>query len=151
MNEQLSPRQGISSEEVSYIFFAEVSKELGLSLKVTSAVIGKIFTCIRKSLAPEEVSFWVTNLPDLLQLHFTRQWRYTEGRVDLSHLDILVESVYHSDRRSEHRVFASEIEALNAIIVVLSKLDRLINILNYPGFKFSFTQEVRQALLEPAA
>ena len=129
-------------EEIA--FFHEMKRELGIqSTKKLASLIRKIFSGIRRTLTAQETDAFINSMPDLLRLLFVSGWRYEkESRID--HLDELVESIYYEDRLSLRPVFRSEIEALNAVVVVLRKLDKIWGVLNFNGFKFSLVQEIRQ-------
>ena len=141
------------TDEKMLSFFEETKKELGItSTQKVAELITKIFSGIRRTLSENETSELLRELSDLLQLLFISNWKYEEGsRKKAEHLDELVESIFYDDRRSAHSLFHSEIETLNAVVVILGKLDKMLGILNFPGFSFMLVQEIRQATLEDAA
>lgn len=134
-------------------FFLEIKRELGIaSTKKLAALISKIFSGIRRTLSAEETDEFIRRMPGLLQLLFISNWKYEEqSRRKIEHLDELVESIFYEDRKSLHSLFHSEIETLNAVILILGKLDKMLGALNFSGFSFSLVQEIRQATLEDAA
>lgn len=142
------------SDEKVLAFFEETKKELGIvSTQKLAGLISRIFSGVRRTLTESETSEFLKGLPDLLQLLFISNWKYDEGtrRKKIEHLDELVESIFYDDRKSVHSMFHSEIETLNAVVVILSKLDKTMGVLNFSGFSFSLVQEIRQATLEDAA
>lgn len=142
------------TDEKVLAFFEETKRELGIvSTQKLAGLISKIFSGVRRTLTENETSEFLKGLPDLLQLLFISNWKYDEGskRKKIEHLDELVEAIFYDDKKSVHSMFHSEIETLNAVVVILSKLDKTVGILNFSGFSFSLIQEIRQATLEDAA
>ena len=73
------------------------------------------------------------------------------NQAPIAHLDELVESIYEDDRKSEHPQFSTEVEALNAVVVILRKLDKYLNIFSYNILKPTWVEGLRQIPLEDAA
>lgn len=144
-------QQSVPDDKVAF-FFLETQKELGLtSTKKLARLVTRIFSGIRRSLTTRETASFLQRMPSLLQLLFVSNWKYDEKEQRIEHLDELVESIYQDDRNSESPLFRSEIETLNAVIIILRKLDKMMGILNFEGFKFSLVQEIKQVALEDAA
>ena len=81
----------------------------------------------------------------------TQDWKYHEEESAKSHLDEIVEKVYQQGQRTEKALFTSEIETLNAVIVVLRKLDKLFKLLGVDILPYSLKQELKQVAMEDAA
>jgi uncharacterized protein (DUF2267 family) len=144
MKNEFEPSQNILENEDGK-FFEEIQSELGLSssqrvLKVTE----KVFRSIQKNLGGEEIKKLIIGLPKHLQTFHTNSSQ-PESPVYFDHLDQWVETIYREDEVSRDRAFYSEIEILNVIILMMRKLDKLYNLLSFPGFKFSLIREIKQA------
>jgi len=127
-------------------FLEEIKSELGLSspqrvLKVTE----KVLRSIQKNLGTEEIKRLLVNFPQNLQTLFKGNSSQQESPIYFDHLDQWVETIYREDEVSQDRAFYSEIEILNVIILMVRKLDKLYNLLSFPGFKFSLIREIKQA------
>lgn len=135
-------------------FFHEVKRELGItSTRRVAAIITRVLSGIRRILKENEVAELIKSTPSLLQLLLVSNWKYEEGNWHKTeHLDEFVDSLFYEDRHQQHTLFHSQIETLNAVLVVLKKLDKMLGILNFPGLSYSLVQEIRQAaLFEDAA
>lgn len=137
-------------EEQCVLFFREVKRELGLNSTVKAVgMVRKLIVSIVKSLNIQEAKALVSRMPSLLQMLFLNHWheRPKEFAPAFSHLDELVEYVYAEDQRSTDKLFHSEIEVLNVLLVTFTWLDKTVGLLEFPGFKHSFVQEIRKAPL----
>ena len=63
----------------------------------------------------------------------------------------IVEGVYQQGQKSKQPLFTSEIETLNAVIIVLRKLDKFFRLLGLDVLHYSLKQELRQVAVEDAA
>lgn len=130
-------------------FFQQVTKELGMmpSHKLTK-MICKTFRALQRSLTYKQVKQLASVMPGVFITHYG----YKQSKPEyIEHLDQLVDNIYEKEENSLHPIFHSEIEVLNVVIIVLQQLDKMIGLLNSPGFKFSLVREVQQASLEYAA
>ena len=93
----------------------------------------------------------MSRLPGAFQPLLFREVSDGRDKPRSSHLDELVENLYEEDRRSEHPQFSTEVEALNAVVVILRKLDKYLNIFSYNILKPQWVQGLRQIPLEDAA
>ena len=139
-------------EEPSVRFFREIKSNLSFtSTQKTVKLIRTILAAVRKGLSHEQASVVIKNLPGLFQLLFITNWKYEEPDTSINHLDELVEHLYQADQKSKDSLFTSEIDTLNTVILVLSKLDRFFGILGLNVLRYSLTQEIKQAAMEDAA
>jgi uncharacterized protein (DUF2267 family) len=136
-------------DEQSVRFFKEVKSSLGLqSTRKIVRLVRAILSQLRKTLSHEQLSVVIKTLPSLFQLLFIANWRYEDTHEPIMHLDELVDHVYQEDRKQENSLFTSEIDTLNSIILVITKLDKFFGILGLNVFRYSLTQELKQAVIE---
>ena len=109
-----------------------------------------VLSNIRRGLSDEEATVLIKKLPNPFRLFFFTNWRSGEKPATISHLDELVDNIYREDKRTRHALFTSEIDTLNTVILVLHKLDRFFGILQLNVFRYSLTQELKQAAIEEA-
>jgi uncharacterized protein (DUF2267 family) len=103
---------------------------------------------LRKNLSHEQVNNIIQKMPSLFQLLFISNWKYNEPNTATNHLDEIVEGVYEEGRQP---LFSSEIEALNAVIIVLRKLDKFFRLMGLDILHYSLKQELKQVAIEDAA
>lgn len=136
-------------EEQSYKFFKEIKHELGFtSTQKTVKLVRAVLSHVRGSLSNEQASLVIKMLPDLFQLLFITNWKYEKTSSSIKHLDELVDNIYLDDKQSTDSLFASEIDTLNTVIIVLGKLDKFFGILGLNLFRYPLTQELKQAAVE---
>lgn len=139
-------------EELSIRFFREIKSNLGFtSTKKIVKLVRAVLLQLRRSLSHEQSALIIKNLPSLFQLLFVTNWKYEETDTSIKHLDELVDNIYQEDKRSKDSLFTSEIDTLNTVILVLSKLDKFFGILGLNVLRYSLTQELKQAAIEDAA
>jgi uncharacterized protein (DUF2267 family) len=141
-----------SLKEQSLKFFKEISRHLGMrSRHKLVKLVRAVLSTVRKSLSEDQAALVVNRLPRLFRRLFTGNQNLDEKKISIKHLDELVDSIYTEDRKSHHQpLFTSEIDTLNAVILVLNKLDRFFGILQLNVFRYPLTQELRQAAIEEA-
>lgn len=138
-------------EEQSIQFFKEIKSNLGFtSTQRIVKLVRAVLSHLRRSLSHEQTAIIIKNLPSLFQLLFVTNWKYEEG-TSIQHLDELVDNIYQEDQQSKESLFTSEIDTLNTVILVLSKLDKFFGILGLNVIRYSLTQELKQASLGDAA
>ena len=136
-------------DEQSVRFFKEVKSSLGLrSTRKIVRLVRAILSQLRKTLSHEQLTLVIKTLPSLFQLLFIANWKYDDKPEQIMHLDELVDHVYQEDRKQENSLFTSEIDTLNSIILVITKLDKFFGILGLNVFRYSLTQELKQAVIE---
>ena len=109
-----------------------------------------VLSNVRRSLSEDQAAQVGKRLPRLFRRLFARNRKSGEQQLSIQHLDELVDSIYMEDRSHHHVLFTSEIDTLNAVILVLNKLDRFFGILQLNVFRYPLTQELRQAAIEEA-
>ena len=143
-----------SHEEKVDLFFRHLKKELGIpSTRDLVRLVGKVLSPLRRGLSAGQISRLVDRLPGIFQLmivHDRNNFVNTK-KESFGHLDELVESIYAEDKRSANSIFTTEIEALNAIIVVLRKLDKFMNLFSYNILTYPVVKELKQIPMEDAA
>jgi uncharacterized protein (DUF2267 family) len=136
-------------EELAVGFFSEIKNELGFtSTRKIVFLVRSVISQLRKNLTHEQTTNIIQRTPSLLQLLFISNWKYHEKESNNNHLDEIVEGVYQEGKQS---LFASEIETLNAVIIVLRKLDKLFKMLGLDILHYSLKQELKQVAVEDAA
>ena len=146
----MTPSLNLSLQEEKRIqFFREIKNDLGSSsmIKIVK-LVRVVLSQIRKSLSHEQATIFITSLPSVFQLLFIANWRYNESNEQagsIHHLDELIDTLYEQDRKSGTCLFHSEIETLNTVILVLTKLDKFFGAMGLKIFQHSLTQELKQA------
>ena len=103
---------------------------------------------LRRNFSHEQASNIIKKTPSLFQLLFISNWKYNEKETSINHLDEIVDRVY---QQGSQPLFSSEIETLNAVIVVLKKLDKFFKMLGLDILHYSLKQELKQVAMEDAA
>ena len=148
MSTAISPFQ----EEQSLKFFNEINRHLGMRSrdKLVMLVRAVLFN-VRRTLSEDQAALVGKRLPRLFRKLFKGDKQSPEAQLSIKHLDELVDTIYREDRKSNHHsLFTSEIDTLNAVILVLNKLDRFFGILQLDVFRYPLMQELRQAAIEEA-
>lgn len=139
----------LTMEELAVRFFGEIKNELGFtSTRKIVYLVRSVLSQLRKNLSHDQVANVIQRMPSLFQLLFISNWKYNERETAINHLDEIVEGVYQQGRQP---LFASEIETLNAVIVVLRKLDKFFKLLGLDILHYSLKQELKQVAMEDAA
>jgi len=146
----MTPSLNLSQrEEKSIQFFREVKHDLGSSSMVKIVkLVRVVLSQIRKSLSHDQATILITSLPSLFQLLFIANWKYNEsneGTGSIRHLDELIDTLYEQDRKSGACLFHSEIDTLNTVILILTKLDKFFGAMGLKIFQHSLTHELKQA------
>jgi uncharacterized protein (DUF2267 family) len=136
-------------EELAVRFFGEIKSELGFtSTRKIVFLVRSVISQLRKNLSHEQINNIIQKTPSLFQLLFISNWKYNEKNIATNHLDEIVEGVYEQGR---HTLFTSEIETLNAVIIVLRKLDKFFRLMGLDILHYSLKQELKQVAIEDAA
>ncbi len=139
----------LSMEELAVRFFGEIKNELGFtSTRKIVYLVRSVISQLRKNLSHEQITNIIQRTPSLFQLLFISNWKYNEKETAINHLDEIVEGVY---QQGQQPLFASEIETLNAVIIVLRKLDKFFRLLGLDVLHYSLKQELKQVAIEDAA
>lgn len=139
----------LSMEELAVRFFGEIKNELGFtSTRKIVYLVRSVLSQLRKNLSHEQIGNIIQRTPSLFQLLFISNWRYNEKETGINHLDEIVEEVFQQGKQT---LFTSEIETLNAVIIVLRKLDKFFQLLGLDILHYSLKQELKQVAIEDAA
>lgn len=139
-------------EENVVLFFRHVKKELGIpSTEHIVKLVGKVVSHLRSGLTNAQITTLVDHLPGVFQFMLTHEWKPNERKKTFTHLDEFVESIYAEDRKSPSSIFTTEVETLNAVIVVLRKLDKYLNLFSFDILKHPMIEELKQIPAEDAA
>ncbi|MEP6736770.1 MAG: hypothetical protein ABJA70_14700 [Chryseolinea sp.] len=139
-------------DEQSVQFFNEIKHNLGgQSTQKIVKLVRAILSQLRRTLSHEQTVVVIKNLPSLFQLLFVANWKYDDKNISIKHLDELVDNLYQEDRKSKESLFTSEIDTLNSVLLVLTKLDKFFGIIGLNVLRYSFTQELKQAAIEDPA
>ena len=139
-------------EELALRFFGEIKNELGFkSTRKIIYLVRTVMAQVRKNLTHEESANVIKKMPSLFQLLFITNWKYDEKETPKNHLDEIVEGVYQQGQTAEQPLFTSEIETLNAVIIVLRKMDKFFRLLGLDVLHYSLKQELKQVAIEDAA
>lgn len=110
-----------------------------------------VLSNVRRSLSEDQAALVVKKMPRLFRRLFKRNFSAREPQLNIKHLDELVDTIYKEDRKSNHHaLFTSEVDTLNAVILVLNKLDRFFGILQLNVLRYPLMQELKQAAIEEA-
>ena len=141
-----------SPEENAVLFFRQVKKELGIpSTQHIVKLVSKVLSHLRKGLSMSQTFALLDRLPGVFQLMIIQEWQPNEQKKAFKHLDEFVENLYEEDKKSPTSLFATEVETLNAVIVVLQKLDKYLNLFSYNILKYPMIEELKQVPVEDAA
>lgn len=143
----------VTPEEQAVRFFKEIKNELGIdSTRKIVTVVRCVLTQLRKSLSHEQASQLIRKMPDVFQLLLISGWKYDEREVAINHLDELADNVYKQTLIQEKKLFSTEIEALNTVLLVIKKLDKFFGLFGFNLLRYNLTEEVKQAAgMEDAA
>ena len=139
----------LSMEELAVRFFGEIKNELGFtSTRKIVYLVRSVMSQLRRNFSHEQASNIINKMPSLFQLLFISNWKYNEKETSINHLDEIVDRVY---QQGTQPLFSSEVETLNAVIVVLKKLDKFFKMLGLDILHYSLKQELKQVAMEDAA
>lgn len=140
-------------EQQAIRFFKEVKNELGItSTQKIVIVVRGVLAQLRKSLTHDQAAQLIRNLPELFQLLLISGWRYEENDISIRHLDELADSVYRQTLTQNKKLFSTEIEALNTVLLVIKKMDKFFGLLGANVLRYTIAEEIKQAAaMEDAA
>jgi hypothetical protein len=138
-----------SPEENSVIFFRHVKRDLGIpSTKQMVRLVDNVLSKIQSGLNDEQTRQFLMILPGPLQLLAAKNRKNKQVTRPIAHLDELVEDVYEEDRKSGSHVLTTEVHALNAVVVILRKLDKYLNLFSYNFLRFPIIHGLKQIPVE---
>ncbi len=141
-----TPIDSYSPEENSVIFFRHVKRDLGIpSTKKMVRLVDNVLCRIQSGLNEEQTRQLVSILPGPLQLLAAKNYhkKATPSQKCFNHLDELAEDVYQEDQKSGSRVLHTEIHALDAVVVILKKLDKYLNLFSYNFLQFRLVDSLK--------
>jgi uncharacterized protein (DUF2267 family) len=146
-----APIDNYSPEENSVIFFRHVKRDLGIpSTKQMVKLVDNVLCRIQSSLNEEQTKQLVSILPGPLQLlaakNYSKRAEFNEKT--FNHLDEFVEDVYAQDKKSGSRVLSTEVHALSAVVIILRKLDKYLNLFSYNFLQFRLVDSLKKIPLE---
>lgn len=142
-----------TAQERAVMFFRHVKKDLSIpSTRQTVTLVGRVLSHLIRGMTVQQTSTLLNQLPDLFQILLLKDWRYNNAdHKSYSHLDEFVDRIYEEDQKLQNSLFASEVEALGIVIVILRRLDKYLNLFSYKILEDSWVEELRQIPLEDAA
>jgi hypothetical protein len=139
------------SDEHVVLFFRKLKNELNCSTRKTIVLVRKILSKILGSYTTPEFTEIINKTPPLLHLVLLGNCRYDDKK-PVTHLDELVDTLYAEDQQqASKRLFRSEIEALETILIVLKRLHILFKYTGMRVFPYVLSNELQQAVIEEAA
>jgi hypothetical protein len=141
-----APIDNYSPEENSVIFFRHVKRDLGIpSTRQMVRLVDNVLSRIQSRLNEEQTRQLLSILSGPLQLLVAKNYGKSRPvKKSFNHLDELVEDVFQEDRKSGSRVLKTEVHALDAVVVILRKLDKYLNLFSYNFLQFKLVQGVKQ-------
>jgi uncharacterized protein (DUF2267 family) len=138
-------------EQQSLRVFKEINRHLGIrSTHKLMMLVRAVLSNVRRTLSEDQAAIVIKKLPQTFRRFLIGNWRSGEKTVSIGHLDELVDKIYQEDKRSHQALFTSEVDTLNAVILILNKLDSFFGILQLNAFGYSLKQELKQAAIEEA-
>lgn len=116
----------------------------------TGKLIGRVLHTVRNSLSYAQSAELIQHLPDDAKIIYVSDWKLKSNKLELRHLNSLVEEVIKNDRQHQEQVFNDEAFALHAILVTLRILDKHTEIMSQDFFNYSLKQELAEAMAEAA-
>jgi len=147
------PHSHSDQDEKAVLFFRRVKKDLGIpSTRKMVTLVGRVLSYLIKGLPVAQASVLINRLPGLFQMILLKDWRYNviEQR-SFDHIDELVDRMFEEDQKLPHSLFASEVETLNMVVTILSRLDKYLDFFSYKILNDACIEELRQIPLEDAA
>ena len=133
------------------LFFHELKKQLPYSStrKIVS-LVRTILSKIRTSSSSQPIAGIKPETSSVLHLLSVSHQCGTDSRLEICHLDELVDALYLEDKNrvSEKQLFKSEIDALSIITKVLRKIEDLFNSEGTTAFNYTLNHEIQQASQE---
>lgn len=142
-----NPIPFVSAKNLDYRLLKEIKEELGLksSQRVTT-MLKRIFCDLQRILSFGEIEIMTKRLPDCLSSLFPSEIPKSDSQLfSYDHLDQWTEKLSSEDQSSTEKIFYSEINALRALIMTLTRLDNICGLFAFHGLKSSLIREVKQA------
>jgi uncharacterized protein (DUF2267 family) len=136
----------VTPEQQAVRFFREVKNELGIdSTRNIVTVVRCVLSQLRNSVSHDQAEILIKKMPDIFQLLLISNWRYDGKEIGVTHLDELADNVYAQTLSQDKKLFSTEIEALNTVLLVIKKLDKFFGLLGFNILRYTMTEEIKQA------
>jgi hypothetical protein len=99
----------------------------------------------------QQAAILLHKFPRTFQALMLGEWSRNRRVIQYAHLDELADRIYEEDRVSGDILFSSEVAALQAVVVVLSKLDKYLDFFSYKILNYSLVEEIKQIPQEEVA
>jgi len=142
-----------SADELAVMFFRQVKKDLAIaSTRQLVSLVGLVLSHLIRGMSIQKTSMLMNRLPHLFQMLLLKDWRHhRDDQAQYAHLDELVDRIFEEDQKLTNSLLASEVAAMNVVIVILRRLDQYVSLFSYKVLKDSWVEELRQIPLEDAA
>lgn len=141
----------VITDEQASTFFKELKKDLHWdSTRQVASLVRLVISKVRGNFTIQEIGKIVSSTPAWFHLLLLSHWRYADDEKDFHHLDEIVTELIEQDKDRDQHMFNSEIQALEDVIIVLTKTQKLFRNLNINLLNFSLNHELDQAVLEEA-
>ena len=140
VSQKLSDEQGI-------LFFRNLKKKLNGT--PTRKVVSLVRTVLKKtqgSFSFQQLNETMTSAPAFIKWLVGYNQQHEEIRIN--HLDELVELLMAEDQRLGTRLFASEIEALSIVILILKQIQMLFEKIGINILPYTIERELQGAMVE---
>lgn len=115
------------------------------NLDLVSAVT-MVFSKVRSRLSYSDTEQLSANLPELFHSIFVSHEMKADSDTTCLHLDEIVKELVEEDLHQERRVFKSEIDTLEIVIVILNRLAKLFQKLGINPYPYTLTHELKEAM-----
>jgi len=128
-------------------FFQGLKKELQCSStqKIIS-LVRVVLSKLSRSFTSQQLSEIIAKTPPLFHLLFVGYWQSKDEGKELRHLDEIVVELMEEDEQAGKEFFKSEVETLVIVIIVMSKLDKLLKMVGIKPFNYTLSTELQQAV-----
>jgi uncharacterized protein (DUF2267 family) len=128
-----------TADELAVMFFRQVKKDLAIpSTRQMVSLVGLVLSHLIRGMSIQKTSVLLNRLPNLFQMLLLKDWRYNNvDEVQCAHLDELVDRIFEEDQKLTNSLLASDVAAINAIIVILRRLDQYVSLFSYKVLKDS--------------
>lgn len=139
-------------EQEELMFLYQIKKELSLETAHDAIrLVASVLQALRQTLALNDATTFLNQLPDFLQLAFAANWELDEKRIPIQHLDELVSLVMERDQKNHKNLFKDEVQTLSIILLTLKGLYKFIDIENFEGISNNMRMQLSEVSVEAAA
>jgi uncharacterized protein (DUF2267 family) len=124
----------------------QLKKELSLQDSQDAVpLVSSVLHALRETLPRKTAEVFMHKLPGFMKKLFASNWRPSENRIVVEHLDELVTLVMERDQKNSKSLFKSELQALSVILYTLKKIYCFIDFRSCEGISWMFYREVKEA------